>query len=67
MERFIEIGDGGNGGNLGDGMKLLRHDVGARREGEGHHLACRCVRPLERSSRHATDYGDSGTYNFNII
>lgn len=27
MGRFIEIGDGRNGGNVGDGMKLLRHDV----------------------------------------
>lgn len=52
MERFIEIGDGGNGGNVGDGMKLLRHDVGARREGEGTTWLCRCVRPLERGSRH---------------
>lgn len=45
MERFIELGDGGNGGNVGDGMKLLRHDAGARREGKGHHLAYRCDCP----------------------
>lgn len=40
MEGFIEIRDSGNGGNFGDGMKLLRHDVVARGQG-GHHLACR--------------------------
>lgn len=43
MARFIEVGDGGNGGKVGDGMKVLRHDVVARRG--GHDLACRCNRP----------------------
>ena len=51
MERFIEIGDGGNGGNVGDGMKLLRHDVGARREGEGHHLALSLCSPVRKRFR----------------
>lgn len=46
MERFIEIGDGGNGGNVGDGMKLLRHDVG---EGEGHHLALSLCSPVRKT------------------
>lgn len=57
MERFIEIGDGGNGGNVGDGMKLLRHDDGARR------LACRCDGPYAsvkkrfvQSVRHTTGW-----------
>lgn len=48
MGGFIEIGDGGNGGNVGDGIILLRHDVGARRAGIGHHLAYRCDRPYAR-------------------
>lgn len=26
MGGFVEIGDGGNGGNIGDGMKILGHD-----------------------------------------
>lgn len=37
---FVEIGDGGNGGNVGDEMKLLRHDVVVG-QGEGDDLACR--------------------------
>lgn len=37
---FVEIGDGGNGGNVGDEMKLLRHDVVVG-QGEGVDLACR--------------------------
>lgn len=50
MGGFIEIGDGGNGGNFGDGMILLRHDVGARRAGKGQRLACRCDCPYTRQS-----------------
>lgn len=51
MEGFIEIRDSGNGGNFGDGMKLLRHDVVARGQG-GHHLACRvCDRPYASVSK----------------
>lgn len=48
MGSFIEIGDGGNGGNVGDGMIFLRHDVGSRRAEKGHHLAYRCDRPYAR-------------------
>lgn len=34
---FVEIGDGGNGGNVGDGVKILGHDVIVGR-GEGNDL-----------------------------
>lgn len=37
MGGFVEIGDGGNGGNVGDGMKILGHDVIVGR-GEGKDL-----------------------------
>lgn len=37
MGGFVEIGDGGNGGNVGDGMKILGHDVIVGR-GEGNDL-----------------------------
>lgn len=48
MGGFVEIGDCGNGGNVGDGMKILSHDVTVGRD-EGHDLAlswCKEVSPL---------------------
>ena len=42
MGGFVEIGDGGNGGHVGDGMKTLSHDVIVGR-GEGHVFGLSCV------------------------
>lgn len=51
---FVEIGDCGNGGNVGDGMKILSHDVIVGRD-EGHDLAlswCKEVPRLGSLSNH---------------
>lgn len=43
--RFVEMGNGGYGGNVGDGMKFLRHDVvfvGSRTSSPSFKFMCRC-------------------------